>query len=155
MKGGYETDTVTRLETNLDDCPPELLGAVMQRLLDAGALDVWFTPIQMKKLRPAVMLSALCEEEKTAALSDIIFEGTTAFGLRVEKVMRLKLGRRFETVKTEFGDVALKIGFRGDEVLQVAPEFESCRELAERSGVPLKRIYEAAAGAWRDSRRTG
>ena len=149
MNGGYETDTVTRLETNLDDCPPELLGAVMQRLLDAGALDVWFTPIQMKKLRPAVMLSVLCEEEKIAALSDMIFEGTTAFGLRVEQVIRLKLARRIEMVRTEFGEVAVKIGARGSEVLQVAPEYESCRTLAEKTGVSLKLIYEQAVQAWR------
>ena len=149
MNGGYETDTVTRLETNLDDCPPELLGAVMQRLLDAGALDVWFTPIQMKKLRPAVMLSVLCDEEKVAALSDMIFEGTTAFGLRVEKVIRVKLSRRIETVRTEFGEVAVKIGSRGSEVLQVAPEFESCRALSEKTGESLKLIYERAVQAWR------
>ena len=149
MSSGYETDTVTRLETNLDDCPPEWLGAVMQRLLDAGALDVWFTPIQMKKLRPAVMLSVLCDEEKVSALADVIFEGTTAFGLRVEKVMRLKMSRRIETVRTEFGEVSVKIGSRGNDVLQVAPEYESCRVLAERASVSLRLIYEQAVQAWR------
>ena len=149
MNGGYDSDTVTRLETNLDDCAPELLGATMQRLLDAGALDVWFTPIQMKKQRPAVMLSVLCDEEKVAALADIIFEGTTAFGLRMEKIVRLKLARRVETVRTEFGEVAVKIGSRGAEVLQVAPEYESCRALAERTGVSLRLIYEEAVRAWR------
>ena len=149
MSADYETDTVTRLETNLDDCPPELMGAAMRRLLDAGALDVWFTPIQMKKQRPAVMLSVLCEEEKVAPLAHIIFENTTAFGLRVEKIVRLKLARRIETVRTEFGEVAVKIGSRGSEVLQVAPEFESCRAVAERSGVALKKIYEEAVSAWR------
>ena len=150
MSAGYETDTVTRLETNLDDCPPELLGAAMQRLLDAGALDVWFTPITMKKQRPAVMLSVLCEEEKVAPLTDIIFESTTAFGLRMEKIVRLKLARRIETVRTEFGEVAVKIGSLGSEVLQVAPEYESCRVLAERSGVSLRSIYEEAVRAWRE-----
>ena len=149
MNGGYETDTVTRLETNLDDCPPELLGDTMQRLLDAGALDVWFTPIQMKKQRPAVMLSVLCEEEKVAPLADLIFTGTTAFGLRMEKITRLKLSRRIETVRTEFGEVAVKIGSRGDAVLQVAPEYESCRALAESTGAPLRLIYEQVVRAWR------
>ena len=149
MNGGYETDTVTRLETNLDDCPPELLGAAMQRLLDAGALDVWFTPVQMKKQRPAVMLSVLCEEEKVAPLADIVFESTTAFGLRMDKIVRLKLARRIETVRTEFGEIAVKIGSRGGEVLQVAPEYESCRALAESSGVSLRLIYEEAVRAWR------
>ena len=151
MGAGYETDAVTRLETNLDDCPPELLGAAMQRLLDAGALDVWFTPITMKKQRPAVMLSVLCEEEKVASLTDIIFESTTAFGLRVEKIVRLKLTRRIETVRTEFGEVAVKIGSRGGEVLQVAPEFESCRAISERTGAPLRLIYEQAVRSWRES----
>ena len=149
MNGGYETDTVTRLETNLDDCPPELLGDTMQRLLDAGALDVWFTPIQMKKQRPAVMLSVLCVEEKVAPLADLIFAGTTAFGLRMEKITRLKLSRRVETVRTKFGEVAVKIGSRGSEVLQVAPEYESCRALAESTGASLKLIYEQAVQAWR------
>ena len=153
MSVGYETDTVTRLETNLDDCPPEILGATMEKLLAAGALDVWFTPIQMKKQRPAVMLSVLCEDEKVTALADLIFEGTTAFGLRVEKVGRLKLSRRIETVRTEFGDVTVKIGSRGDQVLQVAPEYESCRALAERSGASLKLIYEQAVQAWRSAKR--
>jgi len=149
MNSGYETDTVTRLETNLDDCPPELLGAVFQQLLDAGALDVWFTPIQMKKQRPAVMLSVLCEEEKVEALAEILFAGTTAFGLRSDKVVRLKLARRTETVRTEFGEIDVKIGIKGDRIVQVAPEYESCRRAAERSGAPLKLIYEQAVRALR------
>ena len=105
----------------------------------------------MKKKRPAVMLSVLCEDQHVTALADLIFEGTTAFGLRVEKIVRLKLSRRFETVRTEFGEVAVKIGSRGSEVLQVAPEYESCRALAERTGIPLKLIYERAVHAWRAS----
>ena len=153
MNGGYETDTVTRLETNLDDCPPELLGAVFQHLLEAGALDVWFTPIQMKKQRPAVMLSVLCEEEKVEALAGILFAGTTAFGLRTDKVVRLKLARRTETVRTEFGEIDVKIGLKGDRIVQVAPEYESCRRAAERSGTPLKLIYEQAVQALRSGQK--
>jgi pyridinium-3,5-bisthiocarboxylic acid mononucleotide nickel chelatase len=152
MTSGYETDTVTRLETNLDDCPPELLGAVFQQLLDAGALDVWFTPIQMKKQRPGVMLSVLCDEKKVEMLAGIIFSGTTAFGLRIEKVVRLKLTRRNETVRTDFGNIAVKIGLKGENVLQVSPEYESCRDAAERSGAPLKLIYEKAVQAARAGR---
>lgn len=148
MPGGYETDSVTRLETNLDDCPPEILGAAMEKLLGAGALDVWFTPIQMKKHRPAVMLSVLCEAGLADALADLIFRETTAFGLRRETITRLKLQRRFERVATEFGDVTVKLGLKGDAVVQVAPEFESCREVAERHGQPLRAIYEAALRAW-------
>ena len=144
---GYETDTVTKLETNLDDCPAEILGAVMDRLFAAGALDVWFTPIQMKKSRPAVMLSALCEEPAVAGLADIIFSETSAFGLRVEKMMRLKLERRFETVSTPFGEVAVKLGLKAGEVIQRAPEFESCRTAAAKAGVPVRAVFEAALRA--------
>ena len=79
----YETDTVTRIETNLDDLSPQIVGVVMQKLFDAGALDVWFTPIQMKKNRPGVMLSALCSEADALALADLIFSETSAFGLRM------------------------------------------------------------------------
>lgn len=152
MAGGYETDTVTRLETNLDDCAPEILGATMELLLAAGALDVWFTPIQMKKHRPAAMLSVLCADADAEKLADVIFRETTAFGLRREAVVRLKLQRRFETVATEFGEVTLKLGLKGDAVVQAAPEFESCRAVAEKSGQPLRAIYEAALRVW-DSKK--
>ena len=148
MPGGYDTDTVTRLETNLDDLAPELLGAVLEKLLAAGALDVWFTPIQMKKNRPAVQLSVLCDEAHTAPLADLIFTETSAFGLRTEKVTRLKLERRFETVATEFGEVTVKLGLKQGRVVQVAPEFESCRALSAASGQPLKAIYQAALHAF-------
>ena len=143
----YETDTVTRLETNLDDLSPELTGAVMARLFAAGALDVWFTPIQMKKNRPGVMLSVLCEEAAATALADLIFAETSAFGLRTERIVRLKLARRFETVMTQYGEVTVKLGLKGDRVVQRAPEFESCRVLAEKAGVPLRAVYAAAMAA--------
>ncbi len=83
MAGGFETDVVWRLETNLDDCPAEWLGDAMERLLAAGALDVWFTPIQMKKHRPGTMLSVLAEEGTRDRLIDLILTETTAFGVRV------------------------------------------------------------------------
>ena len=148
MPGGYDTDTVTRLETNLDDLSPELLGAVMEKLFAAGALDVWFTPIQMKKNRPAVQLSVLCDDAHSEPLAEIIFTETSAFGLRTETITRLKLERRFETVATEFGEVTIKLGLKGGRLAQVAPEFESCRALSEKSGQPLKAIYQAALNAW-------
>jgi hypothetical protein len=144
---GYETDTVTRIETNLDDVSPEVLGAVMEKLFAAGALDVWFTPVQMKKSRPGVMLSALCDEEAIGRLSDIVFSETTAFGLRVEKVQRLKLARRFETVTTRHGDVTVKLGLKGERVLQIAPEFESCRAVASKAGATLREVHHAAMEA--------
>lgn len=146
---GYETDTVTRIETNLDDLSPQIVGAVLGKLFEAGALDAWVTPIQMKKNRPGIMLSALCEEAAVAALTDVIFSETSAFGLRIEKVQRLKLARRFETVATRFGDVVVKLGLRGGRVIQIAPEFESCVSVARHAGVPLRDVQAAAAEAAR------
>jgi uncharacterized protein (DUF111 family) len=148
MVGGYETDTVIRLETNLDDSSPEILGATMDKLLAAGALDVWFTPIHMKKNRPAVMFSVLCELTHVEAMADILFHETSAFGLRTEQVVRLKLERRFETVQTEYGEVTVKLGLKNGAVVQVAPEFESCRAVSEESGQPLRVVYEAATRSW-------
>ena len=148
MPGGYDTDTVTRLETNLDDSSPEILGAAMEKLFAAGALDVWFTPIHMKKNRPGTMLSVLCVAAQVEALADLIFRETSAFGLRTDQVVRLKLERRFEPVITEFGEVTVKLGLKAGRVVQVAPEFESCRAVSEKSGQPLRVIYEAAARAF-------
>jgi len=153
MPGGYESDTVTRLETNLDDSSPEILGATMEKLLTAGAFDVWFTPIQMKKNRPGVLLSVLCEPAQVESLADIIFRETSAFGLRTEQVVRLKLERRFETVATEFGKVTVKLGLKNGAVVQAAPEFESCRALSEKSGQPLRLVYEAAVRAFSKDHR--
>ncbi len=146
---GYETDTVVRLEANLDDLSPEIAGAVLGKLLAAGALDAWFTPIQMKKNRPGVMLSALCEEGAASALADIFFSETSTFGLRLDHVLRLKLERHFETVATAYGEITVKVGRKAGRVMHAAPEFESCRVASERSGQPLKEIYAAALAAWR------
>lgn len=147
MNGGFETDEVFRLETNLDDCTAELLGVVMERLFAAGALDVWFTPIQMKKHRPGVMLSVLCEEPTRETLAEIILTETTAFGIRVDRVQRLKLARRLTTVATEFGEIIIKLGLKGDKVIQATPEFESVKAAAERANEPFRIVYEAAASA--------
>ena len=146
---GYETDTVTRLETNLDDLSPEIAGAVMEKLFAHGALDVWFTSVQMKKNRPAMQLSLLCRDTAAERLAEIVLSETSAFGLRMDRVVRLKLQRRFEKVRTEFGNVTVKIGLKAGEIVQATPEFESCRAVSERSGRPLRTIYEAATEAYR------
>ena len=148
MATGYDADTVCRVETNLDDASPEVLGCVMDKLFISGALDVYFTPVHMKKNRPGVMLSVLCDEPRVQSLSDIIFTETTAFGLRVDTVKRLKLARRFAQVRTEFGEVTVKLGLKREAVVQVAPEFESCRAASEHSGKPLRAVYQAAIEAY-------
>jgi len=143
----YLTDTVVRVATNLDDLSPEIAGAVLNRLMDAGALDAALLPIQMKKNRPGVQLSVLCEEAALGKIADLLFAETTAFGIRMDRVERWKLDRRFETVSTPFGEITVKLGLRGDVVVQTAPEFESCRAASEQTGQPLRAVYEAAKHA--------
>lgn len=145
--GAYATDTITRIETNIDDLSPEITGAVMEKLFAAGALDVFFTSIQMKKNRPAIQLTALCENADVPKLADIIFAETTSFGIRMDQVNRLKLDRKFEKVKTEYGEVTVKLGLKAGKVIQVAPEYESVRAASEKSGASLRAIYEAARQA--------
>lgn len=145
----YLKDTIVRVETNLDDLSPEITGAVLNRLMEAGALDAALSPIQMKKNRPGVQLTVLCEEAVLSKIADLIFRETTAFGVRMDRVERWKLDRRFETVATPFGEITVKLGLRGDEILQVAPEFESCRVASEKAGQSLRVVYEAALHAYR------
>lgn len=140
----WETDCVAVLETNLDDVSGELLGSFMERALEAGALDVFHTPIQMKKNRPGVLLTVLCAEADADKFSELILRETSAFGVRRTIAERRKLRREFKTVKTKFGNVTMKLGTLNGEVVQAAPEFESCRKLAEQKRVLLKQVYDAA-----------
>lgn len=139
-----ESDEITKIETNIDDMSPELAGAAMERLFAAGALDVFFTPAQMKKNRPGFLLTVLCSEEATAALSKIILTETSAFGVRLQRMRRVKLRREFRDVATPYGSVRIKLGFLGDELVQAAPEYESCREVAQKAGVSVRDVHLAA-----------
>lgn len=139
-----ETDEITQIETNLDDLTPELAGATMERLFAAGALDVFYTSAQMKKNRPGFMLTVLATEETASELARIILTETSAFGLRMDRKRRMKLRREFREVETSYGPVRIKLGFLGDELVQAAPEYESCRETARRAGVSVKDVHLAA-----------
>jgi uncharacterized protein (TIGR00299 family) protein len=143
----WETDTVTVLETNLDDINAELLGRFVDRAFEAGALDVFHTPVQMKKNRPGVLLSVLCRDGDADRLTERMLVETSAFGVRRHVCERRKLRRESIRVQTEFGELSVKLGRLDGRVVQASPEFESCREASERAGVPLKRIYEAAIKA--------
>lgn len=139
-----ETDEISQIETNLDDMSPELASAAMQKLFQAGALDVFFTPAQMKKCRPGFVLTALCHPEKTDDLARILLTETSAFGVRIHTARRYKLRREFREVETPYGPVTIKLGFLGDDLVQAAPEFESCRAVAEASGVSVRDVHLAA-----------
>jgi uncharacterized protein (TIGR00299 family) protein len=149
----WETDRVAVLETNLDDCSGEILGAFVETALAAGALDVFHTPIQMKKNRPGVLLAVLCAETEADKFSEFILRETTAFGVRKTIAERRKLPREYTDIKTAYGKVTVKIGKLGGKVVQAAPEFESVKKLAAQKKVPVKRIYEAAVQAAKDLKR--
>jgi uncharacterized protein (TIGR00299 family) protein len=140
----WETDTIAVLETNLDDINAELLGAFVERALEAGALDVFHTPIQMKKNRPGVLLTVLCEAGEADRFSEMMLRETTAFGVRRTLAERRKLRREIVQTKTKFGTVAVKIGRLNDRVVQASPEFESCRAVAASAKATVREVYDAA-----------
>ncbi len=136
--------TIAVLETNIDDQNPEGFDLLMERLFDAGALDVFFTPIQMKKNRPATLVTTLCPADKSEDLAGVLFRESGTFGIRLREQPRLTLTRTWETVPTEYGDIRIKRGFwRGEEV-SASPEYEDCKQAALTHGVPLRRVYDAA-----------
>ena len=143
----WERDTVTVIETNLDDINAEHLGHFVETVLEAGALDVFHTPIQMKKNRPGVMLTVLCAEADADRFSEMILRETTALGVRRHAADRRKLRREVVTVETPLGQVRVKLGRLNGELVQAAPEYESCRAVAAKAGVPLKAVYAAAQKA--------
>lgn len=132
------------METNIDDSNPQIFDYVMDRLFKAGALDVWQTPILMKKGRSAVKLSVLCSNSLQNDLETIIFEETTTIGIRNYTVNRTVADRREETVKTPWGPVRVKISSVNGSVCSATPEYDDCRALAEGNGVPLKEVIAAA-----------
>ncbi|MBC8242803.1 MAG: nickel pincer cofactor biosynthesis protein LarC [Verrucomicrobia bacterium] len=143
----WERDTVTVIETNLDDINAEHLGHFVETALEAGALDVFHTPIQMKKNRPGVLLTVLCAAADADRFSEKILRETTALGIRRHAAERRKLRREVVTVETPLGQVRVKLGRLNGELVQSAPEYESCRDVAAKAGVPLKAVYTAAQKA--------
>jgi uncharacterized protein (TIGR00299 family) protein len=139
-----EGDQVVQLASNLDDTTGEALGYVMERLLEAGALDVWFTPIQMKKNRPATQLSVLARLEDADALASLLLSETPTLGVRRQVFSRDKARREFEEVDTPWGPVRVKIKTLRGKVVAVSPEYDDCARLAVDAGIPLTEIIEVA-----------
>ncbi len=149
--GSSETELTTQdgnheivLETNIDDMNPELYPTVEEKLFEAGAHDVFKTPVQMKKNRPGIKLTVICDKKKESNLAKIIFQETTTLGIRTHGVERWKLDREIKSVETEFGPIKIKVGYLDGEPVNFSPEFESCKRLAEENDKPLKDIYQAA-----------
>jgi uncharacterized protein (TIGR00299 family) protein len=137
-------DVVSVIETNLDDVTPEVVAYALERLLTAGALDAYATPIQMKKGRPATMISAICSPSDADDLARILFAETSTLGVRIHDTRRRILARDTITVATRWGDVAVKLSFEGDRRLGASPEYENCAALAREHAVPLHTIMEEA-----------
>lgn len=141
-----ETDTVTVLETNLDDVSPEVIGYCTERLFAAGALDVFTVPIQMKKNRPGVLVTVIAAADTVPALEALLFRETGTFGVRRHTAHRSKLRREAVTVDTPWGPVKAKRGWR-DGVSLLTPEYEDCARVAREHGVALRAVYEAVSAA--------
>jgi len=147
------SDTVTVLEANLDDLNPQVFGYVMDRLLEEGALDAFGMPVQMKKNRPGTLLTVLCKPEDASKLTQLIFTETTTLGVRRRDEVRQTLARRWEKVRTQWGDVRIKIASMNGTVTNYAPEFEDCRRIASEHHVPLKTVMQEASREYTNSSR--
>lgn len=147
VKHEYEKDEVILIETNIDDMNPEILGYALERLLERGTLDVFMTPIFMKKNRPGTLLSILITPDKLDETLSVVFTETTSLGVRFQRLERRKLPRELITVETSFGPVRVKVGHIDTEKRIISPEYEDCREIAARLGIPLRKVYGEAQAA--------
>jgi uncharacterized protein (DUF111 family) len=144
-----DTSRVVVLETEVDDMSPQLLGPLVDKLLAAGALDVYYTAIQMKKGRPGILLTVLADPQRRESLEEILFTETTTLGVRRQEWDRTVLAREVVAVETSYGTIGIKIGSRGGKVYNAQPEFDDCLKAAEARGVPVKEVWAAAIAAYR------
>lgn len=131
-----------KIEVNFDDISGELLGYLMDLLIDSGANDVYYTPIYMKKNRPGTLLQLLCSLDNLDKMKQIIFKETTTLGIRYYPITVHRAERSFREVITEWGIVTVKEGIHEGQVIQSSPEFEDCKKIAEQHNIPLKKVYE-------------
>lgn len=144
---GFDEE-IAVIEANLDDMNPQIYGYFQEKALAAGALDVYSTPVQMKKNRPGILLTLLCRPHDTGALMDLLFSETTTFGARTYRAQRRTLPREWVSVHTQFGEVRMKISRANGHIRQAAPEFEDCKKIAEQHHVPLHLVMDEAKRAF-------
>jgi uncharacterized protein (TIGR00299 family) protein len=145
---------VSVIETNLDDMSPQIYGYLVDRVLAAGALDVFSTPVQMKKNRPGTLVTILCEQAHVARMIDLVFRETTTIGVRTHDVRRKVLDRELVPVETAFGEVRVKISRMNGSVLNATPEYEDCQRIAAEKGIPLRQVIAAAAFEYQKQKET-
>jgi hypothetical protein len=142
---------VAVVECNIDDMNPQLFGSVMEQLYEAGAIDVFYVPVQMKKNRPGTVVTVIAPPDRRDAVVSVLFRETTTIGVRFVEQERECLDREVVTVETAFGDVRVKVARRGGAVMNAAPEFDDCARLARERGVPVKAVQAAAQRAYGDA----
>jgi pyridinium-3,5-bisthiocarboxylic acid mononucleotide nickel chelatase len=144
-------ETIRVLEVNIDDMNPQIFGYFLEKALAVGALDVYATPIQMKKSRPGMLITVLCKPADEQKFQEMLFAETTTLGVRTYTAERCILPRQWEMVVTRFGEVRVKVARVHGIVRQASPEFEDCRKLAEAKNVPLVEIMEEAMRNWKQA----
>ncbi len=137
-------ESLRLLSTNIDDCSPEIMGYVLGKLFRLGVNDAWIENIIMKKNRPGFKLCIICPERIEEQVADLVFRETTTFGMRTQKFERYCLKREIQKVKLPYGQVEIKVGYFKGEAVTVEPEHDSCKKLAEKTGKPLKQVYQDA-----------
>jgi uncharacterized protein (DUF111 family) len=153
VEDGFDLETVAVIEAEIDDMNPQIFGALMDQLLEAGALDVYYTPIQMKKSRPGTLLTVLAQPGKRESLTGMVFRETTTLGVRHHVTTRECLARTHLSVETALGRVRIKLASRGGQLMNASPEFADCARLAAESGRPLKDVQALAMRAFLDRAR--
>jgi uncharacterized protein (TIGR00299 family) protein len=141
VKSREETEEQYLLETNIDDMNPEFYSYIEEQLFEKGALDVFKTPIIMKKGRPAIKLSILVSTQKEKEITDIIFKETTSIGIRKFKVEKVMLARDFKTLQTKYGNVMIKKSYYEGELVKYKAEYEDCKKIAAKNKIPLAKVY--------------
>lgn len=148
----FEGDTVCVLETNIDDMNPQGYEYLMERVLEAGALDIYLTGVIMKKSRPGCLVTVLTEPSKADAIAGILFEETSSLGIRRYQVTRQKLHRKIIEVATKYGKINVKLGYLAGKLKTATPEYEDCKRIAKNKKIPLRDVRrEAERAAWKDT----
>ena len=148
----YIYDEATLIESNIDDMNPEFYDYIMDRLFLLGALDVFLTPIRMKKNRPAHMLSIIVYKQNLKEILEVLFSESTTLGVRIREVKRLRLAQKNFITETKYGKIRVKVGMFKGEIKNIAPEYENCKKIAKQHQIPLKEVYEEAKKAVHDNK---
>jgi uncharacterized protein (DUF111 family) len=147
---GATTERIVVLECEIDDMNPQLFGPLLDRLYSEGALDVFYTPVQMKKNRPGTLVTILASPERRESLSAVVFRETTTIGIRYHEMMRQRLNREVIAVDTPLGSIRFKVARDGTSIMNATPEFDDCERIARERGLPIKEVQAAALKAWLD-----